>query len=159
MAHLDDTTEAASIGSAVGQQQLAPAARDRLARELRAALGGDCILTDSADLVAYGFDASFLEAMPDIVALPRTPEQVALAARIATAAEAPVVARSSGTGLCGGAVPIRGGVVISTARLNHIRQIDAANRRAVVEPGVINLELSQAARPYGLYYAPDPASQ
>ena len=139
--------------------RLAPAARERLVDDLRAALGDDCVLAESGDLVAYGFDASFLEATPEVVALPRTPEAVAAAARIATAAGAPVVARGSGTGLCGGAVPIRGGVVISTARLNHIRRIDAANRLAVVEPGVINVALSQATRPYGLYYAPDPASQ
>src|SRR6185312_8050219 len=134
--------------------ELTPATRDRLAAELRAALGAGSVLTERTDLVAYGYDASFLEAAPDLVALPRTPEEVARAAQLATAAGAPVVARGSGTGLCGGAVPIRGGVVISTARLNHIRTIDAENRLAVVEPGVINLALSQAARPHGLYYAP-----
>jgi glycolate oxidase len=139
--------------------KLSPATRERLAAELRAALGPESVLTERADLVAYGYDASFLEATPDLVALPHTPEEVARAAQLATAAGAPVVARGSGTGLCGGAVPIRGGVVISTARLNHIRKIDAENRLAVVEPGVINLALSQAARPHGLYYAPDPASQ
>ncbi|HZC04257.1 MAG TPA: FAD-linked oxidase C-terminal domain-containing protein [Ktedonobacterales bacterium] len=139
--------------------QLAAPARERLAADLRAALGSGSVLTERAELLAYGFDASFLEATPDIVTLPRTPDEVARAARIATDAGAPVVARGSGTGLCGGAVPIRGGVVISTARLNHIRRIDAINRLAVVEPGVINVMLSEAARPYGLYYAPDPASQ
>lgn len=138
---------------------LTASSRERLAHELRSALGADAVLTEAADLATYGADASFLEAAPDIVVLPRTSEQVALTARIATAAEAPVVARGSGTGLCGGAIPIRGGVVISTARLNAIRKIDPLNRRAVVEPGVINLALSQAARPYGLYFAPDPASQ
>lgn len=141
------------------QQRLRPATRERLATELRAALGVESVLTGNGELLAYGFDASFLEAAPDIVVLPATPEEVAMAARLATTAGAPVVARGSGTGLCGGAVPIRGGVVISTARLNHIRSIDAVNRLAVVEPGVINLALSQAVRPYGLYYAPDPASQ
>ena len=162
MAQMDEGARAGAgghVAAAADAPRLAPAARERLAADLRAALGAESVLTAPADLVAYGFDASFLEAAPDIVALPHTPEQVAQAARIATAAGAPVVARGSGTGLCGGAVPIRGGVVISTARLNHIRQIDAANRRATVEPGVINVELSQAARPYGLYYAPDPASQ
>src|SRR5487761_675232 len=139
--------------------RLAPATVERLARELRAALGDASVLTESGELVAYAYDASFLEAMPDIVVLPHTPEEVATAARLATQAGSPVVARGSGTGLCGGAVPIRGGVVISMARLNHIRKIDPVNRLAVVEPGVINLALSEAARPYGLYYAPDPASQ
>ncbi|HEY7850128.1 MAG TPA: FAD-linked oxidase C-terminal domain-containing protein [Ktedonobacterales bacterium] len=147
------------MAATVTTQQLAPATRERLAADLRAALGPGSVLSESAEIVAYGFDASFLEATPDLVALPRDPEQVARAAQLATAAGAPVIARGSGTGLCGGAVPIRGGVVISTARLNHIREIDVANRLAVVEPGVINLALSQAARPHGLYYAPDPASQ
>ncbi|HET9109292.1 MAG TPA: FAD-linked oxidase C-terminal domain-containing protein [Ktedonobacterales bacterium] len=139
--------------------QLSASTPARLAADLRAGLGAGSVLTDSADLVSYSYDASFLEATPDIVVLPRSPEEVARAARIATEAGAPVVARGSGTGLCGGSVPIRGGVVISTARLNHIHNIDAVNRWAVVEPGVINVMLSEAARPYGLYYAPDPASQ
>ncbi|MDE3228331.1 MAG: FAD-binding protein, partial [Chloroflexota bacterium] len=140
-------------------QRIAASTRDRLADELRAALGADSILTEHAELVAYGFDASFLEGLPDLVALPRTPDQVAVAARLATVADVPVVARGSGTGLCGGATPIRGGLVISTARLNHITRIDPVNRIAVVEPGVINLTLSEAVKPYGLYFAPDPASQ
>ncbi len=139
--------------------QLSASTHERLAADLRSALGAGSVLTESADLVSYSYDASFLEATPDIVVLPRSPEEVARAARIATETGAPVVARGSGTGLCGGSVPIRGGVVISTARLNHIRKIDAVNRLAVVEPGVINVMLSEAARPYGLYYAPDPASQ
>jgi len=146
-----------TAGSPIQRPQ--PATIAQVADKLRAALGADSVLTESGELVAYSFDASFLEAAPDLVALPRTPEDVAQAARIASAAGVPVVARGSGTGLCGGAVPITGGVVISTARLNHIHKIDAVNRLAVVEPGVINLALSEAARPYGLYYAPDPASQ
>lgn len=149
----------AAMKSASQPQRITSAARDRLAEQLRAELGADSVLTERAELIAYGFDASFLEGQPDIVTLPRTPEQVATAARLVTAAGVPVVARGTGTGLCGGATPIRGGVVIATPRLNHIRKIDAVNRIAVVEPGVINLALSEAAKPYGLYYAPDPASQ
>ncbi|HEX9037842.1 MAG TPA: FAD-linked oxidase C-terminal domain-containing protein [Ktedonobacterales bacterium] len=159
--------------SHVGETQLAPqtaqsvapalrqsaSAGERLAERLRAALGSDNVLSDPASLMSYGYDASPLEGLPDVVALPATPEDVALAIRLATEAGAPVVARGSGTGLCGGAIPTRGGLVISTARLNRIRLIDPVNRRAVVEPGVINLALSEAAKPYGLYYAPDPASQ
>src|SRR5579864_7018857 len=122
--------------SAESLPRMTPSTRARLAGDLRAALGSDCVLTEAGEMMAYGADASFLEAAPDIVVLPRTPEQVARAARLATNADACVVARGSGTGLCGGSVPIRGGVVISTARLNRIRSIDAPNRRAVVEPGV-----------------------
>ncbi len=134
-------------------------ARERLASRLRAALGAECVLSDATDLLSYGYDASPLEGAPDLVVLPATPEAVATAVRLAMEAGAPVVARGSGTGLCGAAIPTRGGVVISTARMNRVRLIDPLNRRAVVDPGVINLALSEAARPYGLYYAPDPASQ
>ncbi len=139
--------------------RLSAHARERLAARLRAELGSDCVLSGAADLLSYGYDASPLEGAPDLVALPASPEAVATAVRLAMEAGAPIVARGSGTGLCGAAIPTRGGVVISTARLNRIRLIDPLNRRAVVEPGVINLALSEAARPYGLYYAPDPASQ
>lgn len=134
-------------------------ARVRLETRLRAALGDDAVLSDATDLMSYGYDASPLEGTPELVTLPSTPESLALAVRLALEAGAPVIARGSGTGLCGGAIPTRGGVVISTARLNRIRLLDPVNRLAVVEPGVINQALSDAARPYGLYYAPDPASQ
>ncbi|MBF6589070.1 MAG: FAD-binding protein [Ktedonobacterales bacterium] len=129
------------------------------ARSLTRALGADGVLSAPADLVSYAYDAGFLEGRPDLVVLPETAEQVALAVRLAVAAGMPVVARGSGTGLCGGAVPTRGGMVISTARMNRILQIDRRNLRATVQPGVMNLDLSRAARPYGLAYAPDPASQ
>ncbi len=131
----------------------------RLASDLERALGRDNVLTQRADLLAYEYDGSFLEGTPDLVALPASPEQVATTVRLATTAGVPVVARGSGTGLCGAAIPARGGLVISTSRLNHIRDIDVRNRRATVEPGVVNLDLSTATRPHGLYYAPDPASQ
>ena len=71
----------------------------------------------------------------------------------------PVVARGAGTGLSGGALPVEGGVLLVLARLNRILEVDAARRLARVEPGVTNLEISQAAAPHGLYYAPDPSSQ
>lgn len=151
-----DPTTAALPPAAKG---LGAEARARLAQRLRATLGDDGVLSEAVDILSYGYDASPLEGAPDLVALPSSPEAVAIAVRLAMEAGAPVVARGSGTGLCGGAIPTRGGVVISTARLNRIRVIDPVNRRAVVEPGVINQALSEAARPYGLYYAPDPASQ
>src|SRR5262249_18015761 len=108
---------------------------------------------------AFAYDGGFLDARPDLVALPADAEQVALAVRLATAAGVPIVPRGSGTGLCGGAVAGRGGVGIATTRMNRVLSVEARNRRAMVDPGVINLDLSRAAAPYGLYYAPDPASQ
>jgi glycolate oxidase len=148
--------QAAAARSAPAQSRQAIAA---LAREIEAALGPGGVLTTPDALVAYGYDGGFLDARPDLVALPRGAEQVAAAVRLATAAGVPIVPRGSGTGLCGGAVPACGGLVISTSRMNRVLSIDARNRRAAVEPGVINLDLSRAAAPYGLYYAPDPASQ
>jgi glycolate oxidase len=150
MAHLDHTRVlAGAVRSASAQ----------LARDLTHALGSHAVLTEPADLATYGYDAGFLEGRPDVVVLPDSSEEVALVVRLANAAEVPVIARGSGTGLCGGAVPTRGEVVVSLARMNRLLRIDAANLRAVVQPGLINLELSRAAAPYGLAYAPDPASQ
>lgn len=131
----------------------------RLASALERELGQGNVLTARGDLLAYEYDGSFMDGTPDLVALPGTSEQTAAAVRLATAEGMPVVARGAGTGLCGAAIPARGGLVISTSRLNRILQVDARNRRATVEPGVINLDLSSATRPLGLYYAPDPASQ
>jgi glycolate oxidase len=131
----------------------------RLASDLQRVLGPGGVLTQRGDLLAYEYDGSFLEGSPDIVALPTSAEQVVAAVRLAVAAGVPVVARGAGTGLCGAAIAARGGLVISTSRLRRILDIDARNRRATVEPGVINLDLSAATRPLGLYYAPDPASQ
>ena len=150
---------------AVGQSFLsanpisAPHTLDAFADALARALPPGVVLRQPAELVSYGYDASFLSARPDLVTLPTTTEQVATIVRLATAAGVPIVPRGSGTGLCGGAVPARGGVVISLTRMNTIHRIDARNRRATVAPGVINLDLTRAAAPYGLYYAPDPASQ
>jgi len=145
------------------QQMRTPGVRGealrRLASELERVLGASHVLARRGDLLAYEYDASFLEGAPDLVALPASAEEVAAAVRLATSAGVPVVARGAGTGLCGGAIPARGGLVISTSRMKHILEIDVRNRRATVEPGVVNLELSVATRPQGLYYAPDPASQ
>ncbi len=111
------------------------------------------------DLLVYEYDATIERGLPEAVVLPDTAEQVAAAVRIARREGVPVTARGAGTGLSGGAIACEGGVVIATARLNRILEIDAENCLAVVEPGVINLHISEAVAPYGLYYAPDPSSQ
>jgi glycolate oxidase len=107
----------------------------------------------------YEYDYGLDRAMPQLVALPRSTAEVQAIVRAARAAGVPIVARGAGTGISGGAVPSRGGVVVSLARMNRILDIDAANRCAVVQPGVVNLDLSVAAEPYGLFFAPDPSSQ
>jgi glycolate oxidase len=137
----------------------APATVRALAGALAGVVGREHVLVERGDLLAYEYDAGFLSHAPDLVILPATAEEVAAAVRLALAAGVPVVPRGAGTGLCGGAVPARGGLVVGTSRLNRILAIDVRNRRATVQPGVINLDLSAATRPLGLYYAPDPASQ
>ena len=91
--------------------------------------------------------------------MPGTAEEVAAVVRAARVAQLPVVARGAGTGLSGGTVACAGAVVVSTTRLRRIVRIDAPGRAALVEPGVVNLDLSRAAREHGLFFAPDPASQ
>ncbi|MGE3857560.1 MAG: FAD-binding oxidoreductase, partial [Dehalococcoidia bacterium] len=98
-------------------------------------------------------------ALPDAVVFPDTSEEVAAVVRAAHQFGVPVVPRGSGTGLSGGAVPVKGGVVVALTRMNRIVEVDAVNRVAVVEPGVINLQLQEALAPLRLAWAPDPSSQ
>lgn len=128
-------------------------------RELQSALGKRWVLYEPEDLMVYEYDATIERGLPEAVVLPATTEEVAAAVRIARAHNAPVTARGSGTGLSGGAIPCEGGVVIVTARMNQILKVDAESRFAVVQPGVINLHISQAVAPHNLYFAPDPSSQ
>ncbi|MBV9544441.1 MAG: FAD-binding protein, partial [Chloroflexi bacterium] len=140
---------------------LASAPRDlrALAAQLREQLGPDTVFECSEDVIMYEYDYGLDRAAPELVALPRTAAEVQVLVQQAQAASVPIVARGAGTGISGGAVPSRGGLVISTARMHRILEIDLANRCAVVEPGVVNLDLSKAAEPYGLFFAPDPSSQ
>ncbi|MCA9848207.1 MAG: FAD-binding protein [Dehalococcoidia bacterium] len=130
-----------------------------LIRELQEALGASNVLHEPEDLVVYEYDATIERSLPDVVVFPATAEDVAAAVRLAVKYDLPVVPRGSGTGLSGGAVPIKGGILIVMTRMNRILEIDADNRVAVVQPGVINLHLQNALAEYGLLYAPDPSSQ
>jgi glycolate oxidase len=131
-----------------------------LVSELRSALGADAVLVSAEACTPFECDAlNTQRRRPDIVALPRSPEQVMAALNACRRHATPVVARGAGTGLSGGALPVPGGVLLVLSRLNRIIEIDPARRIARVEPGVTNLEISQAAAPDGLYYAPDPSSQ
>jgi len=130
-----------------------------LVRDLQAALGDEAVLFAPEDLLPYEYDASIDRHSPDAVVLPRTTAEVAAAARIAEEHGVPVVPRGSGTGFAGGAIAVQGGVLVVLTRMNAIREIDVANRIAVCEPGVINLDLQEALAPHGLLYAPDPSSQ
>ena len=122
--------------------------------------GPDGVVTDPLDLRTYECDGlTSHRAAPGLVVLPGTAEQVAAVVRVCAAAEVPFVARGSGTGLSGGALPRTDGVLIVTSRMRRILAIDPASQRAIVEPGVTNLSVSAAARPFGYFYAPDPSSQ
>ena len=122
--------------------------------------GPDGVVTDPADLRTYECDGlTSHRATPGLVVLPQTAEQVAAVVRVCAGARVPFVARGSGTGLSGGALPHTEGVLIVTSRMRRIIAIDPGSQRAIVEPGVTNLSVSTAARPFGYFYAPDPSSQ
>lgn len=137
-----------------------PDAREQLIAQLQAAIGTRYVLHRHEELMLYEYDASALDlAAPEIVVVPASTAEVVRVVDIAVAAGWPVVARGAGTGLSGGSVPAAGGVVVSLARLNQVLKIDPVARRAVVQPGVVNVDLSAAAAPYQLHFAPDPSSQ
>ncbi|KQV51063.1 MULTISPECIES: FAD-linked oxidase C-terminal domain-containing protein [unclassified Duganella] len=127
---------------------------------LRAALPPASVLSDQEDTRPYECDGlSAYRQLPMAVALPADEAQVLAVLRICRQFNVPIVPRGAGTGLSGGAMPIADGLVLSTARMNQILRVDAYARTAVVQPGVRNLAISEAAEPSGLYYAPDPSSQ
>lgn len=130
-----------------------------LASRLTEALGAEIVRTAPEDLAVYAYDAYSEDRLPAAAVVPNNVYEAALAVRIAHQCGEPVVPRGAGTGLCGGAIPVRGGLVLSFARMNRILALDARNRRARVQPGLINVELSRAIAQLGLFYAPDPSSQ
>jgi glycolate oxidase len=130
-----------------------------LVNALTALLGVSKVLGTREDLIIYEYDGAVDTATPDAVVLPNDTADVAKLARFCHEHSVPIVPRGAGTGLSGGAIPVEGGVVVSFARMARILEIDVANRRAVVQPGLINLHLSTAAAPHGLYFVPDPSSQ
>ncbi|WP_341313190.1 FAD-linked oxidase C-terminal domain-containing protein [Paraburkholderia sp. IMGN_8] len=127
---------------------------------LMAVLPTHCLLYREEDTVAYECDGlAAYRRLPLAVALPETESQVQRIVQICHRLDVPIVPRGAGTGLSGGAMPIRHGVVVSLARFRKIVEVDSYARTATVQPGVRNLSISEAAAPYGLYYAPDPSSQ
>ena len=125
---------------------------------LREIVGAEYIRSDDASLQTYGVDALGKGHPPDVVVIPESTGQIASIARLCNAERVPLVVRGAGTGFTGGAVPTRGGVLLSMERLNRILEIDELNLLAVVEPNVINADLQRAVEKVGLFYPPDPAS-
>ena len=137
-----------------------PGVTVRLAARLRSAVGAERVLTDPAQLRTYECDglANF-RVLPGIVVLAESTQHVVDTVRLCAETGVPFVARGSGTGLSGGALPVADGVLIVLSRLRGILRIDPDNARIVVEPGVINLWVSREAAPHDLAYVPDPSSQ
>jgi glycolate dehydrogenase FAD-linked subunit len=133
--------------------------REGLLARLREVVGEPYAFADAYEIRLYQYDASPETALPDIVVIPGSAREVAQVVRLCSEARVPIIARSGASSLAGGTVPVHGGVVITFARMDRILEIDIDNLRAVVEPGVVNLALSQALKPYGYYYVPDPSSQ
>lgn len=134
--------------------RLSPAVLDELAR----IVGREHLHVGPAERIAYSFDATFPQDVPDVALTPGSAEEVAAVLRLATRERIPVHTRGAGTSLAGGAVPVGGGIVLSLARMNRIREVDPADGVAVVEPGVVTAELQRAVERLGLFYPPDPAS-
>lgn len=130
-----------------------------LHQRLVEALGADAVKTAPEDLRAYAFDAYTEGRFPTAVVLPSNTREVSAIVKIARDCGEPIVPRGAGTGLCGGAVPVNGGIVVAFTRMNRLLAYEPARRRACVQPGLINLDLSGAAARDGLFYAPDPSSQ
>jgi len=128
--------------------------------ELSRVLGAEHVITEPEQLRVYECDGlTGHRAIPELVALPASTEEVQAVVRACHRDRIPFVARGAGTGLSGGATPLAGGVVISLARMNRILEIDLGSQRIVVEPGVANLEVTRAVANDGYFYAPDPSSQ
>jgi glycolate oxidase len=137
-----------------------PGLIEALALRLRREIGDANVLTDRQELRTYECDGlAVYKVVPALVALPETSQQVRAVVRAWGEAGVPLVARGSGTGLSGGALPHPDGVLVVTSKLRRILDLDIPDQRAVLEPGVTNLDITRAAAPHGYYYAPDPSSQ
>jgi glycolate oxidase len=134
---------------------LPSAVKDKIA----ALLGPRGYLDRPEDLLLYEYDAGVDKSRPDLVAFPRSTGDVVAILKIAREYGVPATGRGAGTGLSGGSIPRLGGIVIGFARMNRILEIDLENERVVVEPGVVNLDVTLAVQGHGYFFAPDPSSQ
>src|SRR5882762_1431101 len=132
----------------------------RILAEFQAIVGERGLISSPEELHTYECDGlTNFRVMPRAVLLPNTTDQVQAIVRICHRERIPFVARGSGTGLSGGALPVENGIVIRIARMNRILEVDFPNARVVVEPGVINLDVTGRVSPQEYFYAPDPSSQ
>jgi len=132
----------------------------RITEELQAIVGANGLVTHAAESLVYECDGlAMYRQRPKLVVLPTATAQVAAILKVCDRYRVPFVARGSGTGLSGGALPLADGILIVTSRMNQILAVDLANQQVVVQPGVINAWVTQAVADQGYYYAPDPSSQ
>jgi glycolate oxidase len=132
----------------------------RIVVELRNIVGADGVIDKHEQLRTYESDGlTNFRIVPALVVFPTSTEQVQAIVRVCHREHIPFVPRGSGTGLSGGVLPVASGIVISLARVRQIIKVDLPNQRVVVQPGVINLWITQRIAPHGYYYAPDPSSQ
>ena len=132
----------------------------QLIRALRRLLGPDAVFSRPEELAVYECDAYTVPKLrPEVVVLPRHTEEVAAVVRLCAREGIPFLPRGAGTGLSGGTLPVRGGVMIGLSRMNRILEVDLPNRRATVQAGLVNLKLTEAVSADGLCFAPDPSSQ
>src|SRR5262245_39110609 len=136
------------------------ARRERIVAALRAVVPGEGVIAAEREMRPYEADGlTAYRQLPMVVVLPETTEQRTRVLALCDAAGIALLARAAGTSLSGGALPLADGVLLGMAKFNRIREIDFANRVAVVEPGVTNLAVTHAVEDAGFYYAPDPSSQ
>ncbi len=128
-------------------------------KRLKKIAGADSVLEHEEDLMLYEYDGGFSRGTPRAVVFPQTTEQVSRILRLAGESGVPIVPRGAGTGLSGGSIARSGGIVMGFSRMNRILELDLENQRAVVQPGVVNQDLSNAVARDGFYFAPDPSSQ
>lgn len=133
--------------------------KNKLVTALIEIFGVDKVLHEPADLMLYEYDFSLDTNLPEAVVFPDTTEEIAKLLKLAAEQNIPITPRGAGTGLSGGSIPVRGGVVVAMARLKKLLATDFPNRYAIVQPGHVNLELSNEISPAGYFFAPDPASQ
>jgi glycolate oxidase len=130
-----------------------------LIERVKALLGPRGYLDRPGDLALYEYDAGVSKHAPDLVVFPRSTADVSALVKLAREFGVPFVGRGAGTGFSGGVIPLEGGLMIAFSRMNRILEVDLENERAVVQPGVVNLDITLAVRDTGYYYAPDPSSQ
>src|SRR6266853_398144 len=131
----------------------------QLAGELRKLLGAEAVASDAETLAAHSGDKWFAAEAPEVVVFARSTADVSKLLMFASQKKIPVTARGAGYGYVGGCVPVRGGISLSLARMNRIKEISFPDAIAIVEPGVITADLQDRAREQKLFYPPDPASK